>query len=106
MFIKFDEGVVLLNHRGRNSTTPSLTTLNSLCPSAWKKHGGGGVLSFPGHFQLPGIAQWYNAGLRAGLSGVRKFFLHHRVQTGSGAHPASYIMGTRGSFPRGKSAGA
>jgi hypothetical protein len=24
------------------------------------------------------------------------------VQTGSGAHPASYTMGTRGSFPRGK----
>jgi len=29
-----------------------------------------------------------------------------RVQTGSGAHPASYPMGTRGSFPRGKAAGA
>jgi hypothetical protein len=27
------------------------------------------------------------------------FFLHHRVQHGSGAHPASYPMGTRGSFP-------
>jgi hypothetical protein len=24
---------------------------------------------------------------------------HHRVQSGSGAHPASYPMGTRGSFP-------
>jgi hypothetical protein len=24
---------------------------------------------------------------------------HHRVQNGSGAHPASYPMGTRGSFP-------
>jgi hypothetical protein len=29
----------------------------------------------------------------------------HVVQTGSGAHPASYIMGTGGSFPRGKVAG-
>jgi hypothetical protein len=28
----------------------------------------------------------------------------HRVQTGSGAHPASYPMGTRGSFPGGKAA--
>jgi hypothetical protein len=28
--------------------------------------------------------------------------LHHRVQNGSGAHPASYPMGTRGSFPGGK----
>jgi hypothetical protein len=26
------------------------------------------------------------------------FSLHHRVQNGSGAHPASYPMGTRGSF--------
>jgi hypothetical protein len=25
--------------------------------------------------------------------------LQHRVQNGSGAHPASYPMGTRGSFP-------
>jgi hypothetical protein len=25
--------------------------------------------------------------------------LHHRVQNGSGAHPASYPMGTRGSLP-------
>jgi hypothetical protein len=29
--------------------------------------------------------------------------LHHRAQTGSGAHPASYPMGTSGSFPGGKS---
>jgi hypothetical protein len=54
-----------------------------------------------------GIAQWYSAGLRAGWSGVRvpaaagNFSLHHRVQTGSEAHPASYPMGTRGSFPGG-----
>jgi hypothetical protein len=33
------------------------------------------------------------------------FSLHHRVQNGSGAHPASYPMGTRGSFPVGKAAG-
>jgi hypothetical protein len=32
--------------------------------------------------------------------------LHHLVQNGSGAHPASYPMGTEGSFPGGKSAGA
>jgi hypothetical protein len=29
----------------------------------------------------------------------------HRVQTGSGAHPASYPMGTGSSFPGGKTAG-
>jgi hypothetical protein len=33
-------------------------------------------------------------------------FSRHRVQTGSGAHPASYPMGTAGSFPAGKAAGA
>jgi hypothetical protein len=34
--------------------------------------------------------------------GAENFSLHHRVQNGSGAHPASYAMGTRGSFPGGK----
>jgi hypothetical protein len=34
--------------------------------------------------------------------GAGNFSLHHRVQNGSGAHLASYPMGTRGSFPRGK----
>jgi hypothetical protein len=34
------------------------------------------------------------------------FSLHHRVQNGSGAHPASYPMGTRGSLPGSKEAGA
>jgi hypothetical protein len=33
------------------------------------------------------------------------FFLRHRVQTGSEAHPDSYPMGTGGSFPGGKAAG-
>jgi hypothetical protein len=32
--------------------------------------------------------------------------LHHRVQNGSGAHPAFYPMGNRGFFPGGKAAGA
>jgi hypothetical protein len=34
------------------------------------------------------------------------FSFHHRVQNGSGAHPASYPVRTRGSFPGGKAAGA
>jgi hypothetical protein len=34
------------------------------------------------------------------------FSLHHRVQIGSGARPASYPMGTRHSFRGGKAAGA
>jgi hypothetical protein len=59
-----------------------------------------------------GIAQRYIAGLRAVWSGVRvpaecgNFSLHHRVQTCSGVHPASYPVGTRGSFPGNKSAEA
>jgi hypothetical protein len=63
-------------------------------------------------YRLSRISQWYSAGLRAGWSEVRvtvragNFFPHHRVQTGSGAHPASYSMGTKASFPGGKSAGA
>jgi hypothetical protein len=45
-----------------------------------------------------------SSGLRAGCSGVRipigaRNFSHHYVQTSSGAHPASYTMGPRGSFP-------
>jgi hypothetical protein len=39
-------------------------------------------------------------------AGAANFSLHHRVQNGYGAHPASYPMGTKGSFPGGKAAGA
>jgi hypothetical protein len=39
-------------------------------------------------------------------AGTGNFSLHHRVQTGSGAHPSSYAMCTRGSFPGSKAAGA
>jgi hypothetical protein len=33
------------------------------------------------------------------------YLFFHRVQTGSGTHPASYPMENRGSFPGGKTAG-
>jgi hypothetical protein len=39
-------------------------------------------------------------------AGAGNFSLHHRVQNGSGAHPASYPIGRRGSFPGSKAAGA
>jgi hypothetical protein len=39
-------------------------------------------------------------------AGAGNFSLHHRVQNGFGAHPASYPMVTRGSLPEGKAAGA
>jgi hypothetical protein len=38
--------------------------------------------------------------------GTGNFSLHYRVQNGSGAHPASSPMGTRGSFPGVRAAGA
>jgi hypothetical protein len=39
-------------------------------------------------------------------AGAGNFSVRHHVQTGSGAHPTSYPMGTGGSFPEGKAAGA
>jgi hypothetical protein len=49
--------------------------------------------------------QIYN-GIKRFPASAGNFSLHHRVQNGSGAHPASYPMGTRGSFPGSKAAGA
>jgi hypothetical protein len=40
------------------------------------------------------------------LVGAGNLSLHHYIQNSSGAHPASYPMGTRGSFREGKEAGA
>jgi hypothetical protein len=40
------------------------------------------------------------------LAGAGIFSLLHRVQNGSGAHIASYPVGTGGSFPGGKATGA
>jgi hypothetical protein len=40
------------------------------------------------------------------LAGAGNFSLHYSVQNGSGAHPASYPMDTRGYFPGGKAAEA
>jgi hypothetical protein len=40
------------------------------------------------------------------LTGAGNFSLHHCIQNSTGALPASYPMGTRGSFPGGKAAGA
>jgi hypothetical protein len=36
----------------------------------------------------------------------QEFSLLHNIQTDSGAHLASYLMGTKGSFPSGKAARA
>jgi hypothetical protein len=39
------------------------------------------------------------------LAEAGNFSFHHRIQTGSGAHPDSYPVGTRGSLTGGKAAG-
>jgi hypothetical protein len=39
-------------------------------------------------------------------AGAGNFSLHHCIQTGSGAHPGSYLRSTRGSFPGEKVTGA
>jgi hypothetical protein len=53
------------------------------------------------------VQRWATGWMIGGSSPARgwNFSLHHRVQTGSGAHPASYPMGTRGSFPEEKRPG-
>jgi hypothetical protein len=57
-----------------------------------------------------GIALGYgldNRGSRVRFpAGAGNVSLHHRVQNGFGAHPASYPMGTMDSFSGGKAAGA
>jgi hypothetical protein len=54
-----------------------------------------------------GIALGYGLGSRVRFpAGAGNFSLHHRVQNGSGAHPASYPVDTGGSFPEDKAAGA
>jgi hypothetical protein len=58
-----------------------------------------------------GIALGYGLDDRSSVgvrfpAGAENFSLHHRVQNGSGAHPTFYPMGTSGSFPGVKAAGA
>jgi hypothetical protein len=62
------------------------------------------------HDSSAGIALGYGLDDRGSRirfpAGAGNFSLHHRVQSGSGAHPASYPMGSKGSFPGGRAAGA
>jgi hypothetical protein len=39
-------------------------------------------------------------------AGTGNFSIHHRLQDGSGVHPATYPMGAKGCFSGGKAAGA
>jgi hypothetical protein len=59
-------------------------------------------------YDLCGIALGYvldDRGFKSPV-GAGNFSLYHRIQTGSGSHPASYPMDARGSFLLGKAAGA
>jgi hypothetical protein len=50
--------------------------------------------------------QWLGKGLDDRALQGHEFFSQQRFQTGFGAHTASYLMGTRGLFLRGKTVGA
>jgi hypothetical protein len=67
-------------------------------------------LSYPASFHYRINSDGYGLDYRGSRvwfpAGAGNFSLHHRVQNGSGAHPTSYPMGTKGSFPGGKVAGA
>jgi hypothetical protein len=86
--------------RGRFRSYPQATTFHSPVLVIWNKSRDSSV----------GIA------LRCGLddrisrvrflTGAGNFSPHYHVQNGSGAHPASYPMGTMGSFPGGEAAWA
>jgi hypothetical protein len=55
------------------------------------------------------VLQRWDTGWMNGVwvpAGTGNFSLHQHVQTGSGAHPASYPIGKRRSFPECKAAGA
>jgi len=58
---------------------------------------------------LVGISTGYGLGDLGSMvsfpAGAGNFSLHHRVQNGSGDHPASYPMGSRGPFLGRKAAG-
>jgi hypothetical protein len=53
-----------------------------------------------------GIVLGYGLDVWGSRVGAGNFSLHHRVQNGSGAHPASYPVGTRSSFSGGKASRA
>jgi hypothetical protein len=65
---------------------------------------------FKSHDSSVGIALGYGLDYRDSRvrfpAGAVNFSLYHRVQNSSEAHPASYPMGAKGSFPGGKAAGA
>jgi hypothetical protein len=59
--------------------------------------------AFPRSHQAMLNEKWHQQTEDSDIRNFSKYFsLHHRVQNSSGAHPASYPMGTRSSFLRDK----
>jgi len=52
------------------------------------------------------VQRWATGWMSRVQAGAGNFSLHYRVQTGLESHPASYTMGTRGSFPGVRATGA
>jgi hypothetical protein len=92
------------------TTIKKLRAVLGVCSASYSTYREGSLSEIKGGDSSVGIALGY--GLDDRGSRVRfpaaagNFSLHHRVQYGSGAHPASYPVGTRGSFPGGNAAGA
>jgi hypothetical protein len=64
----------------------------------WESHDSSVGIALAYGLDDRGYRVWFPAG-------AGNFSLHHRVQNGTGTHPVSYQMGTRGSFPGGKAEG-
>jgi hypothetical protein len=99
--------------KGQGSSVSIVTRLRAGQLQFGFRQGQGRIFFFPLRHRREssvGIALGYGLDDRGSRvrfpAGAGNFSLHHRVQTGSGAHPASYPMGARGSFLRGKAAGA
>jgi hypothetical protein len=95
--------------------TPSYNTNTNTSEQVWRPR----IVVFDLHTRGPHFEFWegpVGIALSYGLddrgpgvrlpTGAENFSLSHRVQDDSGAHPASYPMSTRGSFPGGKAAGS
>jgi hypothetical protein len=96
--IGFETPVSCARHLSRAPISSSLSSVSTRCFDSI-------FMSSVSRDSSVGLALGYGLDDRGSRvrfpAGAGNFSLHHRVQNGSGAHPASYPMGTRGSFPEG-----
>jgi hypothetical protein len=85
----------------RKISFPSSDLCHSTSPQYQKYRSRDGSVGIALGYGLDDLGSRFRFPAEAG-----NFSLHHRVQNGSGVHPASYPMGARGSFLWGKAAGA